>query len=94
MAEEMKLAFEKEYKGFKIRAFWGDGRDARIEITRNGKEYKTFYYPGYKIFNLAAHFDEIVESELRGDDNGYRVAGSTGCGGVIMPNKIKEGDER
>jgi hypothetical protein len=82
-----KLAFRKEYKGFEMKAFWGDEPDARIEITRDGKPYKTFSYPSYKIFNLAAHFIGIVDGELEGSDIGYRIAGSTGLGGVIMPKK-------
>jgi hypothetical protein len=87
-----KLAFEVEDRGFKIRAFWGDGPDARIEIIREGQPYKTFTYPAYKIFNLAAHFEDIVDSELRHDDEGYKIAGSTGFGGYII-TKEEEQDE-
>ena len=83
-----KLAFEKEYKGFKIKAFWGDEPDAYIEITKEGKEYRIFSYPGYKIFNLAAHFEDIIEGELKNSDIGYKIAGSDGLGGTIMPQKI------
>jgi len=85
-----KLAFEKEYMMFKIKAFWGDEADARIEITKNGKEYRNFYYPAYKIFNLAAHFEDIVEGELKSSDVGYRIAGSDGLGGGVMPKKNME----
>ena len=82
---EEKLAFEVEDRGFKIRAFWGDGPDARIEITRNGEPYRTFNYPAYKIFNLAAHFSDIVDSEIAKNIDGYLIAGSDGLGGVVTP---------
>jgi hypothetical protein len=92
MTKDEKLAFEVEDRGFTIKAFWGSP-DARIEITRQGKLYKKFSYPAYKIFNLAAHFSDIVDSELRGDDEGYKIAGSTGLGGVIMPKRKEADDE-
>jgi len=89
-----KLAFEIENRGFKIRAFWGDGPEARIEITRDGQPYRSFAYPAYKIFNLAAHFEDIVDSELNKDIHGYEIAGSCGLGGYIMPKNIKGQEEK
>ena len=83
-----KLAFEEKYLNFKVKAFWGDEPDARIEITKDGKKYRTFLYPAYKIFNIAAHFEDIVKGELKNSDEGYRMAGSIGLGGVIMPEKV------
>lgn len=63
-----KLAFDQEYKGFRIIAFWPPkDRDALVEITRNGESLRAFNYPAYKIFNLAAHFHDIVEAELIDD---------------------------
>lgn len=59
-----KLAFKQEYKGFEVKAFWGDGPDARIEITKDGKEYSTYQYPAYRIFNIQAHFTDMVDNEL------------------------------
>lgn len=84
-----KLAFTQDYKGFNIKAFWGDGDDARIEITKYGKPYKEFLYPAYKIFNLQAHFEDIIDGELENSDVGYRIAGSMGLGGVIMPRRLR-----
>ena len=85
-----KLMFEriKNYKGFNIKAYVGDEPNARIEIYKNGNLYKEFNYPGYKIYNLQAHFTDIVNGELENSDEGYKIAGSTGLGGVIMPEKI------
>ena len=83
-----KLAFEREYKGFKIKAFWGDESDARIEITKNETKYKTFFYPAYKIFNLQAHFEDIIDGELKNSVDGYKITGSDGLGGSVMPKEI------
>ena len=85
-----KIAFELEDRRFKIRAIWGDGGESLIEITKDGQPYKKFTYPSYKIFNLAAHFSDIVDSELAKDDEGYRIAGASGFGGCVMPAPAKE----
>jgi len=53
-------------------------------------EYDTDIQQPYKIFNLAAHFEDIVEGELKSSDVGYRIAGSDGLGGGVMPKKNME----
>lgn len=83
MAE--KIAFEVEHKGFKAVGYWGDGADGRVVVTREGQPFKEFTYPAYKIFNIAAHWIDIVEGELQNSDEGYRIAGSDGLGGCVMP---------
>jgi len=87
-----KLAFEHSYKNFTIKAFWGDEPDAEIIILKDNKKFRVFSYPAYKVFNLAAHFEDIVEGELENSDRGYRIAGSTGLGGCIMPRPIERED--
>jgi hypothetical protein len=86
-----KPDFEITDRNYKVRA-WGnykeDSRDALIEIQKDGEAYKEFEYPSYKIWNIAAHFRDIVDSEIAENDRGYRIAGSTGFGGVIMPNNL------
>jgi len=89
-----KLAFEHSYKNFTIKAFWGDELDAEIIILKDNKKFRVFSYPAYRVFNLAAHFEDIVEGELENSDRGYKIAGSTGLGGCIMPRPIeREGNE-
>ena len=61
------LAFEKSYRGFTVKAFWGNEPTARIEITKDDKPYKTFDYPSYRIFNIAAHFEDMIDDELTAD---------------------------
>ena len=35
----------------------------------------------YKVFNIPAHIDDIVEGLERNSDSGLRIAGSDGLGG-------------
>lgn len=59
----MKLAYEKEDRGYVVQAWYRDdpGQDAHIEIVREGVLVREFDYPAYRIWNIAAHFDEIVD---------------------------------
>lgn len=77
-------------RGFSIKAHYltePEG-DALVEITRDGEPYRRFLYPAYKIWNLAAHFTDIVDSEVAGDFYGYDLAGWTGFT-VIHPQPIE-----
>jgi len=62
------LAFERTepYRGFTVKAFWGDEPDARVEVFKDGVPYKTFTYPAYRVFNIQAHFTDMVENDLDG----------------------------
>jgi len=64
--ENAKKAFEISEGEYTCVAWWGDGADALIVINRNGKKFKEFYYPSYKVFNIGAHFSDIVEDFERG----------------------------
>jgi hypothetical protein len=91
--EGYKLAFEtQEYKGYKLTALWptnkGDG-DALCELAKGEEVIREFKYPAYKVYNLAAHFYDIVESELEQTTTGYEIAGSDGLGGVVLPEPIE-----
>ena len=52
-------------RGYSVRAIYlGDSQDARIEISKDGAICRTFLYPAYRIYNIAAHFDEYVDQIL------------------------------
>jgi len=86
-----KLAFEtRKDRDFSLKAWYlkDESSDALIELFYQDKLVREMKYPAYKIYNLAAHFSDIVDSEINNDTRGYEVAGSTGFGGVIMPKPI------
>lgn len=57
--------------------------DALIEIRKGEEIVKTFLFPSYKIWNIAAHFSDIVDSEIAEATDGYEIAASTGFGGSV-----------
>ena len=82
-----KMIYEtKPDRGFVFRAFdLPDSKgDAVIEVEREGKLIKSFNFPAYKVWNIFAHSNDIVESELASNKDGYCVAGSDGLGGNVF----------
>jgi hypothetical protein len=59
--------------------------DALVEIRYSNNLIREGLFPSYKIYNLAAHFSDIVDGELSKDDKdrGYEIAASTGFGGSV-----------
>jgi hypothetical protein len=56
------LAYEVSERGYMVRAWYGanPGSPARIEITKGDELIRLFEYESYRIWNIAAHFPEIV----------------------------------
>src|ERR1035437_6551934 len=76
MPEIDKIAFESKHpdRGFTVRASYlkaPDAGDALIEIFHDGKPVRDFRWPAYKVWNIAAHFSDIVDGELANNDGGY-----------------------
>jgi len=76
-----ELVFDLTDRGFNVKAWYlnDDSGDALVEITKNGKPYREFKWPAYKIFNIAAHLPDIVDGELEKTNDklsGYKIAGS------------------
>ena len=90
-----KLAFEIKDRGFRIRVWYqGDKVDALVQVDRDGKLLRKFEFPAYKIWNLHAHFSDIVDGELQKNISGYQIAASDGMGGSAGFKVIKEKDEK
>lgn len=92
-----KIAFESKApdRGYTLKASYlkdPNGGDALIEIFKDGKPLRAFLFPAYKIWNIAAHFGGIVDSEIAGDGHGYHMAAWDGISGaiVILPNEEEE----
>jgi len=61
--------------------------DALVEIKKDGELIKEFLFPGYKIWNIAAHAQDIVNGLKKESDSGLLIAGSNGLGEKVY---IKE----
>ena len=81
-----KLIYQtKPDKGFVFKAWETDQPgDALIEVERDSKLIREFTFPAYKVWNIAAHSDDIIQSELDKDTEGYMIAGSDGLGGNVF----------
>ena len=73
-------------RGFVFKA-WGlpsSAGNALVEVERDGKIIRSFNFPAYKIWNIPAHANDIIQSELDKDIKGYKIAGSDGLGGNVF----------
>lgn len=83
-----KIAFEGKEpdRGYTVKASYlkePNKGDALIEIFKEGKLIRNFLFPSYKIWNIAAHFADIVDGEIKKSSSGYEMAASTGLGGFV-----------
>jgi hypothetical protein len=81
-----KLAFESpEDRGYKVKASYltEPKGSALVEIFKDGELLREFLFPDYKIWNIAAHFPDIVAGEIEGNARGYRMASWDGISGAI-----------
>lgn len=59
---------EMPYRGFAVRASYLKDRDALIEIFRRGSLWRSYLYPAYRIYNIGAHFMEMVDATIRHEE--------------------------
>lgn len=78
-----KIAFENEHRGYSFKATYllEPRGESLIEISKDGKIIKEFLFPSYKIWNIAAHDDDIINGLEEESDSGLLLAGSDGLGG-------------
>ena len=78
-----KVAFDEEKNGYRFIATYliePEG-DALVEIFKGDKLKKKFLFPAYKIWNITAHVNDIINGLEHESDEGLRIAGSDGlCG--------------
>ena len=88
--EKENPEFSIDDRGYNVKAWYlkEPAGDALIEITKNGDMLRRFTFPAYKIFNIAAHFSDIVDSEEEKNVEGYLTASSTGLGGHAPIKKV------
>lgn len=82
-------------RGYTIRASYlkePHAANALIEIFKDGQLARRFLFPAYKIYNLSAHFGDIVDGEIEQSAKGYEMAAWDGISGatVILPAREPE----
>jgi hypothetical protein len=70
-------------RGFRVRAWRLEDTetekgDALVTIERDGSPLREFIYPAYRIYNIAAHFSDIVDGEIKNSSKGYEMANWNG----------------
>ena len=82
-----KIAFETHPdRGYTARASYlekPDSGNALIEIFKDGKPLRQFLFPAYKIWNISAHFPDIVDGEIAESSRGYEMAAWDGIQGIL-----------
>ena len=81
-----KIAFECDAQSvhFTVTYLTEPKGEALVEITRDGLLLKSLLWPAYKIWNIAAHADDIA-ADL---EEGLSTVGATGFGGnVYVPEE-------
>jgi len=87
-----KVAFEIEKKGYTFKATLIEPKnDALIEIFKGNNLKKEFLFPAYKIWNITAHIDDIIDGLEEESDYGLHIAGSDGLGGNCYTKQNKGG---
>lgn len=101
--ESEKPLFSIDDRNFNVKAWYlendeelGIKGDALIELRYNDELVRELIYSAYKIYNIAAHFSDIVDGELSQDnqERGYLIAGSDGLGGHVVPREIEPHQEK
>jgi hypothetical protein len=94
--------FSLDDRSFNVKAWYlKDTEESKGEALvqlRYGEELvRELLFPAYKIWNIAAHFSDIVDGELSRDDTarGYRIAADTLLGGIFVePREPKQEGRR
>lgn len=58
-----KVAFDQEHRGYRFLCTYLDEPkgEALVEIARGPDLVRSFLWPAYKIWNISAHADDIVD---------------------------------
>ena len=84
MAEVVKdkVAFAGDENGIHFEVWYlkEPKGEALVEFSKDGVAVRSFLWPSYKVWNIAAHAKEITEDMERG----LAIAGSDGLGGGVV----------
>ena len=76
-----------EHRGYHFRSEEGEAGMSTITISKGGTVVREFKFPTYKIFNISAHADDVINGLEKDSDAGLLVAGSDGLGGNAYRRK-------
>ena len=81
-----KPLFDITDRGYNVKSWYlkdtgTEKGDALVEIKKDNKTIRKFLFPAYKIWNIGAHFKDMVDSEIAKNFKGYAIAASDGLGG-------------
>ena len=79
----MEWGFDYEKKGYRFISKEVGNGDSKITISKNEEVLREFLFPSYKIWNIPAHDEDIIESLNKESDEGLRIAGSDMLGGNL-----------
>lgn len=84
--ESEKPLFDMDDREFNVKAWYLENTedskgDALIELRYKDKVVRELIFSAYKIYNIAAHFSDIVDGEINNNGRGYAIAASDGLGG-------------
>ncbi len=79
----MEWGFDYEKKGFRFISKEVENGDSKITILKNGKIVREFLFPSYKIWNIPAHDEDIIDGLNKDNDEGLKIAGSDLLGGNL-----------
>lgn len=87
------VAFETEDRGYTARASYlkEPHDEALIEIFKDGAIVRSFHFPAYKVWNIAAHFSDLVDSEIEQSKSANQAEVSVSPEATARPN---EGERR
>ncbi|MHB0874540.1 MAG: hypothetical protein ACYC5O_00705 [Anaerolineae bacterium] len=94
--EIRKVAFEGPStpdRGYTVRAsYLKPPRDAEalVELFKDSKPVRQFTFPAYKVWNIAAHLSDIVDSEIERNTKGLEAAAWDGISGAVVVSPQSE----
>jgi hypothetical protein len=62
--ERESEVFDGEWRGYQVRAHYlkpPDNQDALVEVLKDGEIVRSFRYPAYRVWNVAAHADDLID---------------------------------
>lgn len=77
-----------EFRGFTATASYllePHQQEALVEIKQGEEVVRRYLFPAYKVWNIAAHFEDIIDGYAVGDpESGYRMAAWDGISGATV----------